>query len=166
MNGLRGASCAIRAIHDDEMQSDFHVGTPAVQRMPVGACLQVTGLGARLVNGAKVRPSLFNLHSVTSSPRHFATALSLNGGIVIPPTDKTGSLRSERRRDNQQWLLDWILENENHVPRPSRNFGGMLADPLVADWLKDALLDTKPRDLNKAVFVHDRTGEGPYSRQL
>ncbi len=60
----------------------------------------------------------------------------------------------------------WILENENHVPRPSRNFGGMLADPLVADWLKDALLDKKPRDLNKAVFVHDRTGEGPYSPQL
>jgi dienelactone hydrolase len=60
----------------------------------------------------------------------------------------------------------WILENENHVPRPSRNFGGMLADPLVADWLKDALTDKKPRDLNKAVFVHDRTGEGPYSPQL
>jgi hypothetical protein len=60
----------------------------------------------------------------------------------------------------------WILENENHVPRPSRNFGGMLADPLVADWLKDALLDRKPRDLNKAVFVHDRTGAGPYSPQL
>jgi len=28
------------------------------------------------------------------------------------------------------------------------------------------LLDKKPRDLNKAVFVHDRTGEGPYSPQL
>ena len=52
------------------------------------------------------------------------------------------------------------------MPRPSRNFGGMLADPLVADWLKDALLDRKPRDLNKAVFVHDRTGAGPYSPQL
>ena len=39
----------------------------------------------------------------------------------------------------------------------------MAADPLVADWLKDALLDKKPRDLNKAVFVHDRTGTGPYS---
>jgi hypothetical protein len=60
----------------------------------------------------------------------------------------------------------WILENENHVPRPSRNFGGMLADPLVADWLKDALTDKKPRDLNKAVFVHDRTGAGPYSRAI
>jgi hypothetical protein len=60
----------------------------------------------------------------------------------------------------------WVLENENHVPRPSRNFGGMLADPLVADWLKDALLDRKPRELNKAVFVHDRTGTGPYSPQL
>jgi dienelactone hydrolase len=32
----------------------------------------------------------------------------------------------------------WVLENENHVPRPSRNFGGMFADALVADWLKDA----------------------------
>jgi dienelactone hydrolase len=60
----------------------------------------------------------------------------------------------------------WILENENHVPRPSRNFGGMMADNLVADWLKDALTDRKPRDLNKVVFVHDRTGEGPYSRQI
>ena len=60
----------------------------------------------------------------------------------------------------------WILENENHVPRPSRNFGGMLADTLVADWLKDALLDHKPRDLNKVVFVHDRTGAGPYSAQI
>jgi hypothetical protein len=60
----------------------------------------------------------------------------------------------------------WILENENHVPRPSRNFGGMMADNLVADWLKDALMGKKPRDLNKAVFVHDRTGEGPYSPQI
>ena len=60
----------------------------------------------------------------------------------------------------------WVLENENHVPRPSRNFGGMVADNLVADWLKDALTDKKPRDLNKAVFVHDRTGSGPYSPQL
>lgn len=60
----------------------------------------------------------------------------------------------------------WVLENENHVPRPSRNFGGMLADPLVADWLKDALTDKKPRDLNKAVFIHDRTGIGPYGRAL
>jgi hypothetical protein len=42
----------------------------------------------------------------------------------------------------------------------------MLADPLVADWLKDALGDKKPRDLNKAVFIHDRTGAGPYSRAL
>jgi dienelactone hydrolase len=60
----------------------------------------------------------------------------------------------------------WILENENHVPRPSRNFGGMLADPLVVDWLKDALTDKKPKDLNQAVFVHDRTGAGPYSRPI
>ena len=29
---------------------------------------------------------------------------------MIPPTDKTGSLRSERRRDNQQWLLDWMVK--------------------------------------------------------
>ena len=57
----------------------------------------------------------------------------------------------------------WILENENHVPRPSRNFGGMLADPLVSDWLNDALLDNKPRDLKRVVFIHDRTGVGPYS---
>lgn len=60
----------------------------------------------------------------------------------------------------------WVLENENHVPRPSRNFGGMVADCLVADWLKDALLDKKPRDLNRVVFVHDRAGEGPYSNQI
>jgi hypothetical protein len=42
----------------------------------------------------------------------------------------------------------------------------MLADPLVADWLKDALTDKKPADLNKAVFIHDRTGAGPYSRAI
>jgi hypothetical protein len=42
----------------------------------------------------------------------------------------------------------------------------MMADSLVADWLKDALLDRKPRDLNKAVFVHDRTGTGPYGPEL
>jgi hypothetical protein len=42
----------------------------------------------------------------------------------------------------------------------------MMADSLVADWLKDALTDRKPHDLNKAVFVHDRTGEGPYSPQI
>ena len=29
---------------------------------------------------------------------------------MIPPTDKTGSLRSERRRDSQQWLLDWMVK--------------------------------------------------------
>ena len=29
-----------------------------------------------------------------------------------------------------------------------------------ADWLKDALLDKKPRDLNKVVFIHDRAGAG------
>jgi len=60
----------------------------------------------------------------------------------------------------------WVLENENHVPRPSRNFGGMLADPLVADWLKDALTDKKPRDLNKALFIHDRAGLGPYGAAM
>jgi len=42
----------------------------------------------------------------------------------------------------------------------------MMADSLVADWLKDALLDKKPRDVNKVVFVHDRAGEGPYSRPI
>ena len=29
---------------------------------------------------------------------------------MIPPTDKTGSLKAERRRDNQQWLLDWMVK--------------------------------------------------------
>jgi hypothetical protein len=43
---------------------------------------------------------------------------------------------------------------------------GMLADPLVVDWLKDALMDKKPKDLDKAVFVHDRTGAGPYGKPL
>jgi len=60
----------------------------------------------------------------------------------------------------------WILENEFHVPRPSRNLGGMLADGLVADWLEDALLDRKPKDLNRVVFVPDRSGQGPYSWPL
>ncbi|HYU18812.1 MAG TPA: hypothetical protein VEQ11_08965, partial [Chloroflexota bacterium] len=57
-------------------------------------------------------------------------------------------------------------ENEFHVPRPSRNFGGLLADGLVADWLEDALLDRKPKDLNRVVFVPDRNGQGPYSWPL
>ncbi len=60
----------------------------------------------------------------------------------------------------------WILENEFHVPRPSRNFGGINADISVVDWLKDALLDRKPKDLNRVVFAHDRTGLGPYSPEL
>jgi len=29
---------------------------------------------------------------------------------VIPPTDKSGDMHPERRRDNQQWLLDWMVK--------------------------------------------------------
>jgi dienelactone hydrolase len=60
----------------------------------------------------------------------------------------------------------WVLENEFHVPRPSRNLGGGNADTFIADWLKDALTDKLPKDLNRIRFVHDRTGQGPYSPEI
>ncbi|MCC7106034.1 MAG: alpha/beta hydrolase [Chloroflexi bacterium] len=60
----------------------------------------------------------------------------------------------------------WVLENEFHVPRSSRNVGGGAVDPFMVDWLKEALFDSKPRDLNRVVLVHDRGGQGPYSGTL
>ena len=60
----------------------------------------------------------------------------------------------------------WVLENEFHVPRPSKNFGGGGAETFIANWLKDALNDKFPKDLNRIRFIHDRTGQGPYSPEV
>ncbi|MCC7104389.1 MAG: alpha/beta hydrolase [Chloroflexi bacterium] len=61
----------------------------------------------------------------------------------------------------------WVLENEFHVPRPSRCFAGGGADPFIADWLKDALMDRLPNELNRVRFIHDRAGGlGSYSPEV
>lgn len=60
----------------------------------------------------------------------------------------------------------WVVENEYHVPRLGPAFGGASPDGFMAHWLWEALTDRKPRDLNRVVFVRDRTGPGPYGPPL
>lgn len=59
----------------------------------------------------------------------------------------------------------WVVEDDFHQPRGAENFGGIDYLPFQADWLRDALADRKPADLERIVLV-EKMGIGQYAEPV
>ena len=61
----------------------------------------------------------------------------------------------------------WLVEDEFHSlgRRGIRNFGGLSAQPFMADWLRRTLDDPLPEDHHREVVVRAANGLGPYEER-